>query len=191
MSFAVMPPSYDNRRSGSSAFTNCVVAGSYELSHLAAVLDKQELLAALAQKGVKNAQIEKVLDLPSSRVTEIRWATPGREPPAGRKPRELTYDEGVKLTRAFGLEPDRPVDPLPPAVTRLVVRYIAQELGAVPEDRRVRDLSEDLRAFSEYVADPRVRHNLAAAEEFFRVMHLRRPKTAGEAEQQSDPHRAQ
>jgi hypothetical protein len=58
---------------------------------------------------------------------------------------------------------------------------VAEELGAAPDDSRLEELSEDLRAFSEFVADPKVRRSLEAAESFFQAMRFRRPKVAKEA----------
>jgi hypothetical protein len=134
------------------------------------VLDTDQILAALDEKGVRNVDIARTLGLPDSRIPEIK-----------RKERKLSLDEGVKLARAFELEPGQAVQPLPPAVSRLVVRYVAEELGAAPDDSRLEELSEDLRAFSEFVADPKVRRSLEAAESFFQAMRFRRPKVAKEA----------
>jgi hypothetical protein len=144
------------------------------------VLDTDQLLARLEEKGVRNVDIARALGLPDSRVPEIK-----------RKERALKLDEAVKLVRAFGLEQGQTVAPLPPAVSRLVVRYVAESLGASPEDEHLADLAEDLRAFSEFVADPKVRRSLEAAESFFQAMRLRRPRAEREAAPQSDPHRAQ
>jgi hypothetical protein len=160
--------------------TNSVVELPYAMRQRGRVLDTDQLLALLDEKGVRNVDIAKALGLPDSRIPEIK-----------RKERALKLDEGVKLVRAFGLEPAQAVVPLPPAISRLVVRHVAEALGADPGEARLADLSEDLRAFSEYVADPKVRRSLEAAEAFFQAMRLRRPKSAPEAEPQSDPHRAQ
>lgn len=140
------------------------------------MLDTDQLLAMIEERGIRNVDIARALGLPDSRVPEIK-----------QKKRALKLDEGVKLARAFGLEPNRPVAPLPPAVSRLVVRYIAQELGMSPDDRHLEELSADLRAFSEFVADPKVRRSLDAAESFFQAMRLRRPAAEREAERESDP----
>jgi hypothetical protein len=144
------------------------------------VLDTDGLLALLEERGVRNVDIAKALGLPDSRVPEIK-----------RKDRKLSLDEAVKLVRAFQLEQALQAPPLPPAVTRLTVRYIAQELGISPDDSRLEELAEDLRAFSEFVADPKVRRSLDAAESFFQAMRLRRPKHVREAQLKSDPHRAE
>lgn len=143
-------------------------------------MDTDQILAMLEERGVRNVDIARTLGLPDSRVPEIR-----------QKKRALKLDEGVKLARAFGLESTRPVPPLPAAVSRLIVQYLAGELGSHPDENRLAELSEDLRAFSEFVADPKVRRSLDAAESFFQAMRLRRPKSEREAEQRSDQHRAQ
>jgi hypothetical protein len=138
------------------------------LSQLDRVLDTDELLARLLERGIKNVEIAKALDLPDSRVPEIR-----------RKDRALKLDEAVKLVRAFGLEQDFRADPLPASIMRLVVQYVAAELGVRLANQHLEDLSEDVRAFFEYVADPKVRQSVGAAELFFQAIRLRRPKPAG------------
>lgn len=142
------------------------------------MFDTDELLARLEQKGVKNIEIARALGLPDSRVPEIK-----------RKDRSLKLDEAVKLVQAFGLEQDRSAVPLPPAVLRLVVQYVGMRLGA-PEPRihsLAGELTEDLRAFSEFASDPKVRRSIEAAEGFFRAMLLRRPGVESEAQAESDP----
>ena len=172
ISNAVMTPCYQNRSLGSIAFTKSAVAPRYDSVQFPAVFTKSELLAALIAQGVTNAEIGRVLDLPSSRVSEILRAAPGKD--TTLKPRELTYDEGVRLAQAFLPEQDQRAPPLPIAVLRLIVLHIARELGCtVPEEQLV-DLAEDLRAFSEYASDPKVRGNAEASEAFFRALQLRR-----------------
>lgn len=172
--------------------TNCVLASARDYGQLDSVLTKAELLAALDAQGVKNTAIQEALNLPSSRVSEIRRATPGRETASTKKSRELTYDEGVKLIQAFRLdaaqEPAPPPLEIPPATLRLVARYLADSLGAEPSEELIQDLSEDLRAFVVFVADQSVRKTVEAAEGFFRGVRLHRPKAPSEALQESDPH---
>jgi hypothetical protein len=136
------------------------------------VLDRSELLTRLNEKidakQVRNVDVAKALDLPSSRIPELL-----------RGERKLYYDEGVKLIEAFGLEPS-PLGPLPPATVRLVVRHLAEELG-VPlqeDDPRLREIVADLQAFARFVANPQVRESIAAAEHFFAAMKVRRPEPA-------------
>lgn len=158
--------------------TKWVVDETYDMRQPDVMFDTDELLARLNHKGVKNVDIARVLGLPDSRVPEIK-----------RKDRALKLDEAVKLVRAFGLEQDQSALPLPDPVLRLVVRYIASEL-AVPleaNEHRLEELTADIRAFGEFVADPKVRRSIDAAEGFFRAMHLRRPKAAVEARPENGP----
>lgn len=134
------------------------------------VLDTDELLARLKARGVKNVEIAKALGLPDSRVPEIK-----------RKERALKLDEAVKLVRAFGLEQDFRAAPLPLSAMRLAVRYVAAELGVRPSNHQLEDLSADVRAFFELVADPSVQWTPEAAEMFFRAIRFRRPKHPEEA----------
>lgn len=161
--------------------TKWVVALSYALRQSGAVLDTDELLARLKEKGVRNIEIARVLGLPDSRVPEIR-----------RKDRRLTLDEGAKLVRAFGLEPSPEAMPLPAPILRLAVRYLAAELGRSPEEdqRQLEELIADIQAFSEFVADPKVRRSVEAAEGFFQAMRIRRRASASEAPRETDPHHA-
>jgi hypothetical protein len=167
-----MPPSYDMRSDDASPITNISLDGRYESVQSDAVLSKGELLAALVAQGVTNADIQRVLEMPSSRVSEILRALPGKE--TTLKPRELTYDEGVKLARAFLPELSQGAPPLPIAILRLIVLHIARELNCSVAEEQLADLAEDLRAFSEYASDPRVRGNAEASEAFFRALQLRR-----------------
>ena len=146
------------------------------------MLDTDELLARLEERGIRNVDIAKTLGLPDSRVPEIK-----------RKERALKLDEAAKLVRAFELEQDRSASPLPDPVLRLVVQYVAVALGAQPERVRARleELTEDLRAFSEFVSDPKVRRSIEMSEGFLRAMALRRPKPVSEAApgtDQQQPH---
>lgn len=150
----------------------------YDSVQLAPVLDTDELLSRLEARGVRNVEIARVLGLPDSRVPEIR-----------DKRRALKLDEGAKLVAAFGLNSE--TQPLPTPVVRLLVRYVAQELGVQGADEaRIADLTEDVRAFAEFVADPKVRGNPTAAEAFFQAMRLRRPKPGAKARSESDPDHA-
>jgi hypothetical protein len=145
------------------------------------VLDTDELLARLKEKGVRNVDIARVLGLPDSRVPEIK-----------DKRRALKLDEGAKLVRAFGLEPSPEAQPLPAPILRLAVRYLAAELGhsAEEDDRQLGELLADIQAFSEFVADPKARRSLEAAEGFFQAMRLRRRGHPTEALPGTDPRHA-
>lgn len=142
-------------------------------------MDTDELLARLQAKGVRNVDMARALDLPESRIPEIK-----------KKTRSLKLDEAAKLVRAFGLEQAGEAIPLHPAVLRLVVLYVATSLGAPVDGRehQIAELSEDLRAFSEYVSDPRVRQSIEAAEGFFQAMRLRRPGAESAGQPENDPH---
>lgn len=186
ISEAVIPQPYVIRSDAVNHLTDCVVERSYDSRQVCGVLDKKELLAALEAKGVRNAEMERALGLPSSRVTEIRWATPGREPPPGKKPRELTYDEGVKLARAFGLEQAPAEHPLPEPMLQLAVRWIAGKLSSDPTDEQVEAAAKVLRAFARQAADPKILQTLDAAEGFFRAMDLRFPELEEAARSKTD-----
>lgn len=142
------------------------------------VLDTDELLARLEARGIRNVEIAKVLGLPDTRVPEIK-----------RKARALKLDEAVRLVRAFELEQEFRAAPLPLSVVRLVVLHIAAELGVSPTDQQLEDLSQDVRAFAAFVADPKIRRSVEAAEGFFRALQLRRPEPEAEAQPETDPDR--
>jgi transcriptional regulator with XRE-family HTH domain len=132
------------------------------------VLTTKELLARLRDKKVKNADIARVLNISPSRVTDLF-----------NSDRALKLDEAAKLAGAFDLEsaPSPQVPPLPGPVAQLIVQHIAQEIGRplAQDAPQLRELSEDLRAFSEFVTDPKVRESIDLAMRFFQAMRLRRP----------------
>lgn len=140
------------------------------------MLDTDQVLARLKAKKVRNVDIAKALGLPDSRVPDIR-----------KKERALKLDEAVKLVRAFGLEEDE--RPIHPQVLRLAVLYVAAELGSSPSEDQLEELMRDVKAFSEFVADPKVRRSIDAAEGFFRAMRLRRPTALKVVQPGSDPER--
>jgi hypothetical protein len=148
----------------------------YDSVQPASVLDTDELLGRLEARGVRNVDIARVLGLPDSRVPEIKT-----------KRRALKLDEGAKLVRAFGLEPDQAPNPLPASIVRLLVRYIAEELRAETDEAHLADLAEDVRAFAEFVAEPKVRSSIEAAEAFFQAMRLRRPGSGVKGRSETDP----
>lgn len=154
----------------------------YDSAHTAPMLDTDELLARLEARGVRNVDVARVLGLPDSRVPEIKT-----------KRRALKLDEGAKLVRAFGLEQGPQATPLPASVLRLAVLYVASELGVDTQSREAQlsELAEDVRAFAEFVADPKVRQSAEAAETFFRAMRLRRPgsEATGRSENDREPTR--
>lgn len=165
MSEAVITQPYDNCRVAVNRATNCVVEAGYDSIKSEAVFDTDELLSRLEQRGVRNIEIAKVLGLPDSRVPEIR-----------RKARALKLDEAAKLVRAFGLEQDQEAQPLPLPILRLAVAHISRRLGVALREEQVADLAEDLRAFSVFAANPKVRGSIEAAEGFFQALQIRRPE---------------
>lgn len=163
------------RRILSTAPTNYVVEGAYDSANPAGVFDTAELLARLEQRGVRNIDIANALGLPDSRVPEIR-----------KKTRALKLDEAVKLVRAFGLEQGQEAAPLPLPIVRLAVLHIARRLGVSLREEQIADLAADLRAFSQFAADPRVRGSVEAAEGFFHALDYRRIEPEEEAPRGND-----
>jgi hypothetical protein len=70
---------------------------------------------------------------------------------------------------------------------RLLVRYIALELEAPASEDRLEAIAGAVRAFSEFVTDPKHRSSVEGAEAFFAAMRLMRPRPEEEAPQGSDP----
>lgn len=163
----------DYRKDVQAPFTASVVYGDATVVQPRLVLTTIELLARLKERRVRNGQIAKALDITPSRVTEIM-----------KGDRSIKLDEAAKLVVAFDLEegPFPPVAGVPPAVARLIVRYIAGELELYPAEQQIADLAEDVRAFSEFVLDPKVRNSVESAEAFFQAMRLRRPRPEPEAQ---------
>lgn len=176
-------------RTDVNGFTIRGVDASYASRQLLLMMDKKQLLDTLKAKGARNVDIARVLGLPDSRIPEIYRSVSDETIAPGQKTRDLSYDEGVKLIREFELEIDRPVAPLPASVYRLAVRHIAGAAGLSLADKRLAELAEDLRAFSSFVADPKVRQSIDAAEGFFRALQTRRPAPAEGAPSESDPER--
>lgn len=165
----VMEPEYTgNRNVCNSEMPDCVIAPPLWFSHPRVVLTTAELIARLEERGIRNAEIARTLGVSPSRVTEMK-----------KGERAIKLDEAAKLAAEFDLEslPSQRVPPLPGRISRLIVLYIAAELGHDAEENReqIEELSEDVRAFAEFVADPRVRESAEAAEAFFQAMRLRRP----------------
>lgn len=142
------------------------------------MMDTGELLSAIDARGIRNRDIVRVLGVDPARVTEMR-----------KGKRRILLDEAAKLSREFELESDPRVVPLPQSVNRLLVRHVAATLGCLPEgdDPRLAELAEDLRAFSVFVTDPKVRQSVDAAETFFQAMTLRHRERPIEGPQETDP----
>lgn len=171
----------ENRDVCKTRFANSVIYGFGGLRQPKIVLTTGDLLTRLDEIGAKNADIARVLNVSPSRVTEIK-----------KGDRRIQLDEAAKLVAAFGLEsPPSPatVVPLSDRVTRLLVEYVALELGCDPEGSRGRiaELTKDVRAFAALVSDPKVRESEDAAEMFFQALRLRRLASEEEAQEESDP----
>jgi hypothetical protein len=159
-----------NRKAPQALIPKCVIYGSTVLSQSRGMLTTVELLDRLERAGVKNVEIARTLNVAASRVTEMK-----------KGERVIKLDEAAKLVSKFQLEsPPAPtrVPPLPPAVSRLLVRYVAEELGCPAPEAQLLEIAEDVRAFAEYVSDPTIRGSLEMAETFFLAMKLRRSAPA-------------
>lgn len=142
------------------------------------MLNTDQLLEQLKAMNVRNVDIARVLELPDSRVPEIR-----------DKRRALKLDEAVKLVQAFGLESNESLPQPPVAIFRLVVRHVAARLGVPVNDQALASLAEDLRAFSGFVADPKVRRSVEMAEGYFHALQTRHQGPEVEAPPRTDPAR--
>lgn len=168
----------ENRNAIQEAFTECVIYPLSRYGHLTSVMTTAELLARLEERGVRNVDIAKALNVTPSRVTEIK-----------KGDRAIKLDEAARLVRAFQLESDQQAQPLPLPILRLAVLHVARKIGAPLREEQIADLAADLRAFSIYAADPKARGSVQAAEGFFQALQLRRPETEEAAQQESDPAR--
>jgi transcriptional regulator with XRE-family HTH domain len=182
MSAAVIDTGYnENRELCKGSFANSVIYPNGFPAQPNIVFTTGELLARLDERGVKNAAIARALNVSPSRVTEIK-----------KGERRLQLDEAAKLVVAFELEsPPSParVVPLSGRVTRLLVEYVALELGCDPvlNQARIDELTKDVRAFAAHVADPKARDSEELAETFFQALRLRRLASEEEVPEGSDP----
>lgn len=156
----VIAPSYASRRHCQEPATIYGVESYVANRHSVDVLDTRELLARLEAVKARNVDMARVLNLPDSRIAEIR---------KGR--RALKLDEAAKLVSHYNLE-ERPVSPVSRPVARLVVLHLARSLGADISDSQVGELAEDLRAFSAFASDPRVRESVESAESFLQGLQV-------------------
>lgn len=147
------------------------------MRHSSGMFTTAKLLDELRRRGIRNGDVARALDVHPSRVTEIY-----------KGERVVKLDEAAKIVEAFGLESPvvQKVPALPGPVARLIVLYLAEELKVRPSPHRVAELSADIRAFAEFVADPKVRQSVESAEAFFQAMRLRRPEIETEDPQGSD-----
>lgn len=172
----VMPTMLTEKRNAlQAAFPVCVIYAATRIVQANGMLTTGELLARLDERGVRNHEIAKCLNISPSRVTELR-----------RGERAVKLDEAVKLAQAFELEQGHEARPLPLPMLRLAVLHVARRLGVSPQEEAVADLAADLRAFSEFAAKMKVRESLEAAEIFFQAIQIRHPETESEARPGSD-----
>jgi hypothetical protein len=124
------------------------------------VFGQQELLAALHRERdaghIRNRDVEKLLRLPSSRVTEIFEGT-----------RQIRLDEAKRLVETFDLEQLDPSPHLHEQAARLFVRHAAKALGVEAPPAQVQALAQDLQGFVEFATAPEVRDQIESAQEFF------------------------
>lgn len=140
-----------------------------------------ELQSKLTAKEITKTQIAKVAGIGNNRVSELFGSGTGRR---------LLHDEAVRLVEGFGLESGSslPVPPVSPRIYRLVIQYVAAELGVPLESRQeqVEELVEDVRAFGELLRDPKYRDAPELVEMFFQAIRLRRPAPEKADRQESD-----
>lgn len=180
----VMPESNsENRNAPQAEIAEVVIAPLNWFSQSEVVLTTAELLARLTERGIKNKAIAEALGVHPSRVTEMF-----------KGERSIKLDEAAKLVSEFGLEspPSQKVPALPAPVAALIVQHVALQLGRPLEEgsSQLQALSEDIRAFAEFVTDPKVRESIDLAMAFFQAMRLRRPISGAEEKQGTDPQSA-
>jgi predicted XRE-type DNA-binding protein len=171
------------RNSPQVPFPNRDIYRSLVAAQITGMISTGEILAELQKKldakDITKTRIAEVAGIGKNRVSELFGSGTGRR---------LLHDEAVKLVEGFGLErPQAPqVAPVSPQILRLVVQYIAGELGVPLTERQaeVAELAEDVRAFAELLRDPKYRDAPEVAETFFQAMRLRRP-----APEKADPPR--
>lgn len=157
----------ENRNERKGRIADCVIYPPSFSVQPNVMLTTRELLATIEQRGIKNHEIATALDVSPSRVTEMRKGT-----------RAIKLDEAAKLVSVFALEEPLQaprVSALPAPIARLIVLYVAAELGVAESNpHQVEALAEDVRAFAEFVTDPKVRGSIDAADVFFQAMRIRR-----------------
>lgn len=138
--------------------------------HAEQMLSQEDILSQLSARGITQGDIGAALGI--NRTNANKLFNPVAKT---GKTRSLTWDEGVALIETFGLDRSEETaepgeldasDDTPPALmgvqaARLVVQYVAQQLGVKidPDDGRVEDLAQDIRAYSEFVASAQVGEN--------------------------------
>lgn len=132
---------YDNRMGDARPKTICGVDAYQPSRHYSGMLGTNQLLAALERRGISQAEIARVLGLPSSRISEMY---------SGK--RQVKLDEAKKLVDAFALEDGEPVPPISQQIARLLILHVANQLRApmpLPDDL-VQELALDFQAFSRF-----------------------------------------
>jgi DNA-binding transcriptional regulator LsrR (DeoR family) len=141
------------------------------------VLRQSDILAELTARGINQGQIAEALGI--ARPNANKLFNPATKT---GKTRTLTYDEGVTLIERFNLDQpdDVPVEPMAVPAARLAVQYVAQQLGVRidPDDERVEDLAQDIRAYSEFVAAARIGENQDRAQGWLDGRRSRSPERA-------------
>jgi plasmid maintenance system antidote protein VapI len=164
----------ENRKRLQERFPNRAIYRALVAEQTIEMISTGEILAELQKKldakTITKTQIAKVAGIGNNRVSELFGSGTGRR---------LLHDEAVKLVEGFGLERSeiQRLPPVSPRINRLVVQYIAAELGVSLEDHQeqLAEIAEDVRAFGELLLDPKYRDSPEMAETFFQAMRLRRP----------------
>jgi hypothetical protein len=140
-------------------------------THCPAMLSTADLLRALEVRKVKKERIAEVLGIDPAGVSRLYSA--------GANPRQLKLDEAKKLVEAFNLEAPPTPSPLPIPIARLAALYCADSFGVAIDqtDPRIEEVARDLRAFSMFAADPRVRESTEAVQGFFQGLRLAPDRT--------------
>jgi transcriptional regulator with XRE-family HTH domain len=132
---------YDNRMLNAIGKTINVADGNAASLYEWRMLNTAQLLAALESRGISQAEMARVLGLPSSRISEMY---------AGK--RQVKLDEAKKLVEAFDLGDTEPVPPISEQIARLLILHVANQLR-VPmplPDALVQELALDFQAFSRF-----------------------------------------
>ncbi len=138
----IMQQRYDMRNAVASGKATISVVD--ELSsplHSVYMFSTAELLDELRERGVRQADMARALDLPTSRIAEMYSGKRG-----------VRLDEAKTLVEAFGLDEGPQVPPISEQTARLLILHVANTLGQPlsPEDDRVQELALDFQAFSKF-----------------------------------------
>lgn len=140
-----------------------LLAPDRQRTHHGPMDTSEMILSALKARNVTHERIAAVLGVATKNATRLF----NPDPKTG-KPRKLSYDEGMALINAFGLQDDADdgIEPMSLPVARLAVQYVAQQLGVKidPDDERVEDLALDIQAYSEFAASSQIGENPDRAE---------------------------